>query len=126
MHRFPDEEAHLRTASTVSGRPVVIAAALDHVDKVLLPERLAAGQNNNEAGERLLQEEAVIMASMATRSVAKRRASIPCSVRQTTGSPVSTRPTEQVSRAGAASRMSARNGPVRMKQSAAAGRRPTP
>jgi ribose-phosphate pyrophosphokinase len=37
MHRFPDEEAHLRTASTVSGRPVVIAAALDHVDDVLLP-----------------------------------------------------------------------------------------
>ncbi len=37
MHRFPDEEAHLRTDTSVSGHPVVIAATLDHVDDLLLP-----------------------------------------------------------------------------------------
>jgi ribose-phosphate pyrophosphokinase len=42
MHRFPDAEAHLRVASPVLGRPVVVAATLDHADDVLLPLILLA------------------------------------------------------------------------------------
>jgi hypothetical protein len=42
MHRFPDDEAHLRTASSVSDRPVVIAATRGHRGRIV-PEILAAG-----------------------------------------------------------------------------------
>ena len=62
-------------------------------------ERLAAGlhQDHDEARERLAESSAATMASVATRSAAKRPATTPRSVRQTTGAPVTASPTSQTS-----------------------------